>query len=422
MLLVVLAPTVSLWRGSLRDVVSSARTGGVRGRGVRLEHALVVAEVALAMLVATGAGLLARSVEHRYAIDPGFRPHGIAVIDVSFGAEPGGRARRLQLEEIFRALDALPGVKSSAAAMKVPLRGGGDKFNMRREGWPEDRSVLTYFRIGTRDYWDTMGYRLRAGRMFDASDMLDSTELHVLVNQALVAQYFAGENPVGKRMYGGFGAPERIIGVVGDAAEGELEPQGEPARYYLVGQVPLFGGGASLVVRTTRADGAAAVLDAARRTVQRVVPGFAIQQTTTMDRVLDDAIGPARQLMSLVAFLSGLALVLGAIGMYGVISHFVSRQERDWAIRVALGLPRAGVIRRVVGQGLTLGAIGIVAGALAAAATTRLLTSFLYGVSAVDPLAFAAASVAILLVATVAAFIPARRAGSADPMLVLREQ
>lgn len=422
MLLVVLAPTFSLWRGNLRDAVNSARTGGVRGRGIRMEHGLVVAEVALAMLVATGAGLLARSVEHRYAIDPGVRTDGVGVIDLSFGAQADGRARRLQLEEVFRALDALPGVKSSAAAMKLPLRGGGDSFNMRREGWPEGQSVLTFFRVATRDYWNTMGYRLRAGRMFDPSDMRDSIELHVLVNEALVREYFAGENPIGKRMYGGFGAPERIIGVVADAAEGDLKPEADPTRYYLVGQVPMFGGGASIVIRTDQADGTEAVLDAARRTVQRVAPSFAVQQTTTMRRVLADAVGPARQLMSLVGFLSGLALVLGAIGMYGVVSHFVSRQERDWAIRVALGLPRSGVIRSVLGQGLLLGLTGIVAGALVAMAATRLLASFLYDVSALDPVAFAGASAVILLVAATAAFLPARRAGSADPMLVLREQ
>ena len=422
MLLVVLAPTVSLWRGNLRQAVNGLRTAGIQGRGARIEHGLIVIEVALAMVVATGAGLLMRSVANRYAIDPGIRPDGIAVVDLSLGSQLDARQRRLKLEEVFRALDALPGVKSSAAAMKIPLRGGGDSFNMRLDGWTEDKSVITFFRIATRDYWNTMGYRVRAGRVFDPSDELDTTEVHVVINQALARKYFPGQNPIGKRVFGAFGVPERIIGVLDDAAEGDLKPEGEPTRYYLAGEVPFFGSRGSIVIRATRPDDAERLLDVARRTIQRVAPGFAVQQTTTMSRVFAEAIGPVRQLTSLLAFLSGLALVLGAVGIYGVISHFVTRRKRDWAIRVALGLPRSGVIRGVLAQGVGLGLIGIGVGALSAVAATRLLTSFLYGVSAVDPLAFGTASALILLVAAIAAFLPARRAGSADPVLVLREQ
>jgi predicted permease len=422
MLLVVLAPTASLWRGNLRQAVSGLRTGGVHGRGARIEHGLIVGEVALAMVVATGAGLLVRSVANRYAIDPGIRPAGVAVIDLALDSKIDARQRRLKLEDVFRALDALPGVKSSAAAMKLPLRGGGDSFNMRLDGWPDDKTVITMFRIATRDYWSTMGYRLRAGRLFDPSDRLDSTEVHVVINEALARKYFRGQDPLGKRLFGAFGVPERIIGVLADASEADLKPDVEPVRYYLVGELPFFGSQGSIVVRTTRAEDAERMLDVMRRTVQRVAPSFAVQQTTTMSRVFVQAIGPVRQLTSLLAFLSGLAVTLGAVGIYGVISHFVARRKRDWAIRVALGLPKSGVIRSVVGQGLGLGLIGIAVGALAAVAATRLLTSFLYGVGAFDPLAFTAASAVILVIAGVAAFVPARRAGSADPVLILREQ
>ena len=141
-----------------------------------------------------------------------------------------------------------------------------------------------------------------------------------------------------------------------------------------------------------------------------------------MSRVLDLAVGPARQMMTLLSLLSALAMALGAIGIYGVISHFAARRKRDWAIRVALGLPTSRVVTHIVGQGVVLVAVGIALGALGTIALSRLLTTFLYGVSKVDPLAFIAASLALLAVGVVAAFVPARRAGTVDPALVLREQ
>jgi ABC-type antimicrobial peptide transport system permease subunit len=141
-----------------------------------------------------------------------------------------------------------------------------------------------------------------------------------------------------------------------------------------------------------------------------------------MSRIFDVAVGPARQVMTLLALLSGLALVLGAGGIYGVISHFAARRKRDWAIRVALGLPGSRVVTHIMGQGIVLVAVGIALGALGTVALSRLLTSFLYGVSKVDTIAFVAASGALLAVGMVAAFVPARRAGAVDPALVLREQ
>ncbi len=141
-----------------------------------------------------------------------------------------------------------------------------------------------------------------------------------------------------------------------------------------------------------------------------------------MQRVFDTAVGPARQVMMLLTLLSGLALVLGAIGIYGVIAHFAARRKRDWAIRMALGLPASRVVRHIVGQGTTLVLVGIVIGSIAILALARLLASFLFGVSSVDPLAFAAASAVLLAIGVAAAFVPARRAGTVDPAKALREQ
>ncbi|HEX6598289.1 MAG TPA: ADOP family duplicated permease [Gemmatimonadaceae bacterium] len=420
-LLVVLVPTTSLWRGDLRGTIGSARTGGIQGRGGRLERGLVVAEVALAMLIVSGAALLVRSVSKLYAIDPGIDANGVAVVDVMSSRDMTSLQRRLKIEETIAALDALPGVKSSAAAMKLPLRGSGDSFNVQVEGRAGDEQIFSYFRVVTRDYFTTMGIRVRDGRFFDGSDQPADSGGSVIINEAFAKKHFPGENPVGRRLVGGFSGTWQVVGVVNDVAEGGLTDDAEASSYYLAGQVPMFGQHASFAIRTSRAD-PATILDDARRTVNRVAPAFAIQETTTMPRILDLAVGPARQMMLLLSLLSALAMVLGAIGIYGVISHFAARRKRDWAIRVALGLPTSRVIRQIVGQGTALVAVGVMMGVLGTVALARLLTSFLYGVGTVDPIAFASASVVLLLIGVVAAFIPARRASTVDPALVLREQ
>jgi predicted permease len=426
-LLITIVPAFSLWRGDIRGALIGARTSGVQGRGGRLERGLVVAEVALAMLIASGAALLVRSVAKMYALDPGIETKGIAVVDVlgSRSVRLGERARAI--EALRAALASMPGVQSAAVAMKIPLRGGGDSFGVTIDGKPDAERTFTYFRIVSRDYFGTLGIKLKAGRTFDITDRAstDTTkpEMAIVINEAFAKKYFPNENPIGRMMGGGFNARQRIVGIVGNVAEAGLTDDREPVRYYLAGeQAPLFGENhATFVIRAKRASDATALLDAARRTIQKINPGYAIQETTTMDRVFDNAIGPARQIMTLLTLLSALALVLGAVGIYGVIAHFAARRKRDWAIRVALGLRGSLVVRHIVGQGAALVLAGVAFGAVGTVLLARLLVSFLFNVSTVDPIAFVAASSALLLVGIAAAFIPAWRAGTVDPALVLRE-
>jgi ABC-type antimicrobial peptide transport system permease subunit len=171
-----------------------------------------------------------------------------------------------------------------------------------------------------------------------------------------------------------------------------------------------------------RPQDAVALLDRARGTVQSLAPDAAVQQTTTMDRVFDGAVGPARQIMSLLTLLSALALTLGAVGIYGVISHFATRRKRDWAIRLAIGLPGATIVRRIVRQGVVLVALGILIGGLVTMVAARLLASFLFGVTVTDPVSLAVAATALLAIGIVAALVPAIRAGRVDPATLLREQ
>lgn len=426
-LLIALVPAVSLWRGDLRGALSGARTGGVQGRGGRLERGLVVAQVALAMLIACGATLLVRSVRNLYAIDPGIETNGIAVVDILGNPEMTNAARLQVTDRVLSGLQSLPGVRSAALALKIPLRGGGDSFGITIDGKPWAAQTFTYFRVVSADYFKTMGIALRSGRTFDASDhrftRADSSPvMSVVVNEAFVRKYFAGENPLGQIIGDGFGAPQRIIGVVQNVAEANLTDPPKPVRYYLAGQAPIWGGNVTFVLRATRPQDATALLDRARRTVQTLAPDVAVQQTTTMDRVFDVAVGPARQVMSLLALLSGLALTLGAVGIYGVISHFATRRKRDWAIRLAVGLPGASIVRQIVSQGVALVAFGIVIGGVITTVTARLLASFLFGVGATDPVSLAAAAAALLAIGFLAALAPALRAGRVDPAMLLREQ
>ncbi len=426
-LLVALVPSFSLWRGDLRGALGRARTGGIQGRGGRVERGLVVAEVALAMLIASGAALLVRSVANLYAIDPGIDTRGVAVVDVvsRLGLPAGERGRTV--DELTAALGALPGARSAAAAMKIPLRGGGDSFGLAAAGRPASERTNTYFRVVSPAYFAAMGIAVRDGRAFDASDRPvhpDSTaaEISVVVNQALARKHFPGASPLGRYLEGGFDARQRIVGVVDDVAEAALTDGPEPTAYYLGSQAGWFGNRTTFVVRAARPDDAEALLDRARAVVNRTAPGFAVQEVTTMSRVFDTAVGPARQVMALLSLLSALALALGAVGIYGVISHFAARRKRDWAIRLALGLPASRVVRHIVGQGTGLVAAGIALGVAGTAALARLLATFLFGVGAVDPLALAGAAAALLAVGLVAAFVPARRAGAVAPATVLRDQ
>ena len=420
-LLVVLAPTISLYRGDLQVVLSRIRTGGIHGRGGRLENGLVVAQVALAVTIAAGAAVLAHSVANLYALDAGVRTDGVAVVDVVLRGV-GDRLRREQtFTDLLAALRALPGVHSVSATQQLPLRGGGYRFGCTIPGRPDLKPFATEYRIVTPGYLEALGIEPRRGRTISSADRSDAERV-VVINEAFARTYFEGLDPVGKLIGGDAEMPSRIVGVVADAAENRLIDSAEPVRYVALAQMPWMDEAQSLVLRVRAGVDEMSLLEPARRTIAAVVPGAALQQATTMRRVLDTAIGPARQVVVLLSLLTALALILGAIGVYGVIAHYAARRRRDWAIRVALGLSGLRVIAHVVGHGAGLVTVGIVVGIAGAAMLTRLLSSFLYGVSAIDPLAFLTAAAALLAFGTAAALLPAWRAGTADPLTALREQ
>jgi hypothetical protein len=321
---------------------------------------------------------------------------------------------------VLPALASLPGVTSAGAAQKVPLSGSsGDNWGIRVVGKPDLPQSTTAFRMVTRDYLTTLGMPLVAGRSFDISDR-EGSERVVVINQALADKYFSGEDPLGRQLQTFDAEGERIIGVVANAAEALLTDAPVPARYMLYEHVPPVWHQVTFVLRTGSDSLAGSLLESARGVIEGR-NSLAVQSTTTMQARFDRAIGPAGQVVTLLTLLAGLALVLGAVGVYGVISHYVTRRTRDYGVRLALGQPPAAIVRQVVTRGASLVMAGAALGVIAALFLTRIIATLLYGVESTDPLALIAAVLLLLAVGVVAAFVPARRASLTDPALVLRQ-
>jgi predicted permease len=419
--LIAIVPGIALWRGSsLRATMATTRTGGVAARGGRLEGGLVVAQIAIAVLLAAGAGLLIRSVANLRAIDPGVDTDAVAIVDAVMPLDATPPQRKRIVLDVLPLLQALPGVKSVAAAQKLPLRGSGDNWLIRIQGRANDDRPTTAFRFVTHDYFSTLGLPILRGRNFDTSDR-DGSARVTIINEALAEKFFPNEDPIGRVVLTLDTSGERIIGVVANAAESALTSGPVPARYVLYEQMPFVYGGISFVVRAHSEEQIPGVLSAARSSISRERVRLAIQDTTTMARLFERAVGPAAQIGTLLAILAGLALVLGAIGVYGVMSHYVTRRSRDYGICIALGMQPSRVVRQVVGRGSALVGAGSVIGIVAAAIATNLLATLLYGIEPTDPLAFVAAVAVLFAVGVLAAFVPARRASLTDPAIVLRE-
>ena len=420
-LLIAMAPVFSLWRGDLRSALTSARSGGIGVQGGRLENSLVIAEVALAVLLAAGAAVLIRSVDKLHAIDPGVSTRGIAVLDISSSSDVPGEQRKQQLLDIVAALRTLPGVTASASTQVLPLHGRGHNFGINIESKPEIERNTTAYRMVTRDFFKVMGIRLLRGRTFDETDNATSEPV-VVIDEALAKKYFPGEDALGQRISFGMGPGwARIIGVVSSVTHTGLTEEPGPGRYMLADQLPIAMEANTLVLRVAPGRNPASVLREAQLIVERTSQSVAVHEATTMENIFAVAMGPTWRVMQLMALLGALALTLGAVGVYGVVSHFVNRRRRDWMIRLALGMKPIAAIRQVVGRGTTLVAMGCVIGIIAALLLTRLLDSLLYQVDAADPAALIAATITLIATGAIAALVPALRASRTNPAQVLRE-
>ncbi len=387
-----------------------------------LRSVLVAAEVAISIVLVVGSVLLVRSLVRVATVDPGFNPERVIAFTITLPTAryPNPGSRLMAFREIERRIRKQSGVQSIGASSAIALRG----YTWSGDATIEGRAADDYYRdlrhsSVTPDYFKTMGIRLLHGRMLDERDRIDQPRT-TLVNDALARQLFGGENPVGKRIK--FGRPQdtapwqEIVGVVADEKQDGLDKPAQPAVYQSIAQQmqnPL-----TFVMRTALDPDAAVAT--ARRHVAEVDRDLALTSVATMQGIVEDSMGGYRFRTILLSSFAGIALLLAALGTYGVLAYVVSQRSREMAIRLALGARRAELFRLVIGQGLRPVAAGAVAGMIGALGITGLAESLLFGVTAVDPPAYAIALTLLASIAIVACAIPAWRATRVDPVAALR--
>ena len=401
------------------------------GRWFSVGNALVVAQVALAIVVLVGAGLLVRTLGNLRSINVGFDSHNIVMFDI----DPSlAGYKDSQIDSFYRDLQGrlseTPGVRS-ASYSSVPLLSGALMITgFHWPGTPQDRMSKANFLPVGPSFFDTMQIPLFAGRGFNASDYAiaasnsgtesSSAPTPVIVNQAFVAEYLGKQNPIGKQFGESAGDEEgpkssgyEIVGVVRDAKYNDLRQEISATMY-----APQSGMGASFEVRT--AADPQALLPAIRNVVAQLNPNLPLFHVSTQSEQIDRLLFQERLIARLSAFFGLLALVLACVGLYGLLSYEVSRRTREIGIRMALGAQEADVLRLVVKQGFALALVGAGVGISAALGVTRYLTSMLYGVRPNDPSTIAAVAALLWVVALAACYIPARRATRVDPLVALR--
>lgn len=431
------------WRGTqgdVRDALSqSQRTQAGSGASQRLRGALAVTQVALTLVLLVGAGLLARSFVRLAEVDPGFRTRGAVLLDLSLPpvTDSAAAARQLRTHaELTARLSRLPGVRAVGGTNALPLQGRGASGTfliMRRVDEPlamadlprlmrdPSRTGYAEFRVADGGYFGAMGIPLVQGRLFEPRD--DARAPHVaLVSQSLASTRWPGQDAVGRVIQ--FGnmdgdlTPFTVVGVVGDVRDASLAAEPKPTFYANARQRPTSASEFTLVLHT-EAD-PAAVIPAARRIVRELAPEVP-PRLRTLDTVVAASLADRRFNLVLLGVFGGAALLLAVLGVYSVIAYLVTQRRREIGVRIAIGATSADVLRFVVAQGARLALAGVAIGVLAALAAGRLLEGMLYGVSATDPVAYAAVALLLLGIALAASWLPARRATRVHPMTVLRE-
>ena len=399
--------------------------GGMSGRYVR--RVLVVAEVAFAVVLLVGAGLLIRSFQRLRQVDLGMRTDNLLtmrmVLPSTKYAKP--EQRRAFYDELLRKVDELPGVESAGMITFLPLSFSAMKFAFSIEGRaaPGDMDLpLAVYRVVSPDYFRAMGIPLQRGRFFNARDTAEASPV-VIVNRRLAEHFWPGEDPTAKRLkIGPVDAPgpwATVAGVVGDVRQTGLYGEQDFELYVPYAQEWRgFVAPRDLVVRTT--SDAASLAGAVRQAVSAVDKDQPISNVRTMDQVLATAVSRERFQTLLLALFATLALVLACVGLYGVISYAVVQRTHEIGVRMALGAQPGDVLRLVINQGMLLTLIGLVIGVAAAFAVTRVMTEMLFGVTATDPLTFAGVPIVLGVIAFFACYVPARRATKVDPLVALR--
>jgi putative ABC transport system permease protein len=414
-----LLPALRLSRPDLNVSLKEGGHGaGFHGRGLR--SALMVSEVALAVVLLVGAGLLIRSFAKLIAVDPGYRAENLLTAKISLPPRYRDNAQRAQFyERILQRLAALPGVAAVGATSHLPLTSYNLGATLRVEGrppQPEEREPSAPVARVNPDYFRAMGISLRAGRLIDDSDTQDAPGV-ALLSETLARRLFPSEDPLGKRLsVAGLGAT--VIGVVNDIRYTGLDGEIEQAVYLSYRQLPRSG--MALVLRG--AVEPSSLAPALRNAVREIDPALPVYDVMTMEERLSNSVAARRLNLLLLGGFAALALLLAGVGVYGVISYVVTQRRHEIGIRMALGAQTSDVMRLFIKQGMTLALFGVALGSAGAFALTRVMESLLFDVSPGDPLTFACVALFLSLVALAACYLPARRAARVDPLASLRRE
>lgn len=410
-------------QGSLR--ASDERAGGARH--ARLRSGLLVAEVALSVVLLVGAGLLVRSFMRLQAEDLGFDPDNVltAMLDV-----PRSRYRETPdqvdfYRRLLERVEALPGVEMAAGTAEPPVIGYNNTFSFAIEGRPsgdaDGREDPVPLRAVTPGFFRTMGITLLRGRVIDERDRPDAPEA-VVINAALARRHWPAEDPVGQRI--SFQGPEgpqwwEIVGVVGDTRHFGADRPGMPALYIPQAQKPWgWMSWLTIVARTERDP--LAIAPGVKQALRELDARMPIERLTTMNSLYAESMARQRFAATLLGAFAALALLLGSVGVYGVLSYSVAQRTRDIGVRIALGARRSHVAATVIRRGVALAGVGVFAGIVGALVLSRFLESLVFGITTTDPVTFTGVPLLLLIVVALAAYVPARRATRIDPMRALR--
>jgi len=429
-----LAPAIRATALNLGDSLKEGERGSSEGiRYNRLRSLLVVSEFTFALVLLVGAGLMIRSFLALRAIDPGFNPHGLLSVVVSVsGTKEARLGERSQFyPQLIEQIRNIPGVESASAINHLPLGGDIWGLSFHVEGRPVPRPADTpsaTYRVVLPGYFRTMNTTILRGRDITESDDLRAPGV-VVINQWMAKRYWPGEDPIGKRITlddpNNHPAWLTVVGVVKNAVRSEWASPPEEEMFLPYLQSPQYledpashFSYLTLVARTSGDPGALTAL--VREAVRALDRNVVLSEVQTMDQVVAEATSEPRFYVLLLGAFATVALILAAVGIYGVMSYSVSRRTRDIGIRIALGARTGDVLRLVVGQGAFLALIGVGVGSIIALAVTRLMSGLLYGIGPTDPITFVVVGLLLSGIAVVACYIPARRAAKVDPIVALR--
>jgi predicted permease len=431
--LVGLAPALKISRPNLQETLKESGRGASGARH-RAQGLFVVVEMAMALVLLIGAGLMIRSLLDLWNVNPGFNPKGVLTFAVSLSPSLGANATtsRNAIREMDEKLKSIPGVENvSSMGGALPMNGDNEfPFWLGSEPKPADQSGMkqSLVYLTEPDYLSAMGIPLHRGRFVTRDDNEHSPPV-IVIDESFAREYFPNQDPIGKRInIGIINAEPEIVGVVGHVKQWGLDTDGD-AKHPIVAQAYMpflqipdqFWSGppqSEVVVRTKGSP--AAMVPAIRAAIEKMNGENVMYEIKPMEEVVADSLAARRFSMILLGVFAALALLLSSIGIYGVISYVVGQRTHEIGIRMALGAQRSHVLRLMLGEGMRMALAGVVIGIAAALGLTRLMTNMLFGVSAADPITFCAVAVVLASVALTACYIPARRAMRVDPMVALR--